>query len=576
MKNRYKTIPLLAALGATVLCGSCADEWDDHYAEAGLPTGGTLWEAIEADGNLSNFASVVKGCGYDVILAGNQNYSIYAPTNDYFSKQEAESLIAEYEANKAQGVRASENPTVRQFIQNHIALYKHPVSTLTNDTLTMLNGKYQQLSPTTVGGRKMLSSNKLCGNGMLFTLDGQLTYFPNVYEQLGQDAELDSVYQFVKGFNEYVFQADKSVPGGINADGQTEYLDSVSVLNNYLFDNLGDINNEDSSYIFLAPTNSEWERVVPEYEKYFTYNSAVSKRDSLQHANARLAAIMGNVFNANASVNQSLRDSAYSTSALSYAYRSTYGEEPYGIYYNPYEAGKGVFDGATSTECSNGQVLKTSNYRVSPYQTLIQTIKVEGEATYDVDSLMNVEDPLTTVEVSEDNPFYNQVSRHGYVEVVPDPTAVDADHKPWVRYKVDGLLSNVGYDIYVVLVPAIAGDTLASAESRLPHIIQVSLSYLDANGIKQTVNLRNGRSTNFKTDEDKFGLSVDSMMPLKVATNQQFPCSSYGLDDSGVTVTIRSNVEQNQTTKYSRTMRIDCVIFKPHDLPADLWMKSND
>lgn len=567
MNNRYNKA--LTALMGMALCMACTDEWNDHYAEGGQQSGGTLWESIKANSELSNFASVVEACGYDVTLNGSQTYTIYAPTNQYFSKEKADSIIQVYNTNKAQGVRTAENPAIRQFLQNHIALYKKPVSTLTNDTISMMNSKYQMLTPTTVGNRQMLSSNTLCGNGVLFTIDGTIAYYPNVFEYLGTDAELDSVYQFLKSFNVYEFDPNQSVPGGINANGETEYLDSVSVLNNPFFRSYGEINSEDSSYVFLAPTNSEWNRLVAEYEPYFVYATNVNKRDSLQHTNARVAAISYSAFNANDAKNKSLQDSVVSTSYSAYN-----GDDPYGIFYKPYDAGKGIFAGTTEADCSNGKVLKASDYRISSYQTFNQIVKIEGESTYYVDTLNNVEDPVTVVEVTEDNPFYNKISSHSLVKVIPDLTAVDADHKPTIRYTVSGLLSNVGYDVYVVFAPALAVDTLASDEDRLPCRFQGRVNYTTLDGNEGTYNFTtrsNNMATNFTTGKE--GQRVDTVVAVRVLNNKKFPTSSLGLDQSGIKVTIMANVEQNQTSKYTRTMLIDCIRFVPHDRPSDLWTK---
>lgn len=71
----------LAALALPL--ASCSD-WDDHYnpstADGGSKT--TLWQAISSESNLSNFAQVLKGCGYDRNLSGSQTYTVFALTND--------------------------------------------------------------------------------------------------------------------------------------------------------------------------------------------------------------------------------------------------------------------------------------------------------------------------------------------------------------------------------------------------------------------------------------------------------------------------------------------------------------
>ena len=129
------------------LITSCSDRWDEHYSEAYVETS-TLWQMISSVSELSNFASVAEACGYDRILDGSQTYTVFAPTNLALSEAEARQLIAEYRQQDAHGVRSNENTVVRRFLQNHIALYRHPVSSLTDKTIKMMNDKYAALKAT--------------------------------------------------------------------------------------------------------------------------------------------------------------------------------------------------------------------------------------------------------------------------------------------------------------------------------------------------------------------------------------------------------------------------------------------
>ena len=153
-------------------------------------------------------------------------------------------------------MRTDDNTVVKQFLQNHMTLYKYPVSSLTNDSITMMNGKYEVLTGNSLGGVALKSTNALYNNGVLFTLSRQLPYFPSVFEYLEHDKDLDSVYNFINSYSVYEFNAAKSVPGEI-VDGQTQYLDSVSDLRNDIFTLQGEINSEDSTYWMVAPTNAE-------------------------------------------------------------------------------------------------------------------------------------------------------------------------------------------------------------------------------------------------------------------------------------------------------------------------------
>ena len=252
----------VALVTAVFACAACTDDWDEHY-DAAVSDSGTLWQAISSQDNLTNFTRVIQACGYDKTLNGSQTFSVFAPVDADFTSEQADELISSFNEQERNGVKDEDNTVVRQFVQNHISLYSHPVSSLTNDSISMMNGKYKVLTQSMLGDSKLSSANHLYSNGVLFTLDKQVEYFPNVYEYLGLDGDVDSVYNFLNQYSVYKFDPDKSVAGGIE-DGLIVYLDSVTVLNNAIFNKYGLINNEDSSYLFLAPTNDEWNRMVAE------------------------------------------------------------------------------------------------------------------------------------------------------------------------------------------------------------------------------------------------------------------------------------------------------------------------
>lgn len=535
--------------GLVATLTSCQDDWNSHY-DASTADSGTLWQAIERTDNLKNFARVAKAAGYDLLLDGSQTFTVFAPTDVALSAPQADSLVAEFQRQAAAGTRTNDNTVVRQFLQNHIAPFRHPVSSLTADSITLMNSKYALLTDRQLAGAGLKTVNALFNNGLLFTMDRQLDYFPNVYEYLGHDTELDSVYRFFNSYSVYEFNDAKSVPGDI-VDGMTIYLDSVSELRNSVLSTCGLINSEDSTYWMLCPVNSEWSRLVAEYEPYFNYPNSVNKRDSMVYANTRMAIIQGAFFSRTFNADEALRDSAVSTQALSVLARRVLGEDyPYYTYYKPFEPG-GVFYATEDVKCSNGHVLKSRQWNLSPYVTFAQTIKVEAENILYQDTIINAIDPLIVREVTSDNPFYGQVSGNSFVEVVPDPATAQVT----VSYRIPGVLSTMGYDIYGVFVPSTAYDPLDTSDLDKPNIMRATLYYSDQNGREAQRRFNN----NIMNDPSK----VDTVL---LASNFSFPTCSYGLGEEKAKIAIRSNVSSKQTATNSLTFRIDCLIIKPHQL----------
>ncbi|MBQ4209564.1 MAG: fasciclin domain-containing protein, partial [Prevotella sp.] len=469
MKYRNIRLTVIVACATVLLCAACSDEWNDHYNgnDTSIAKSGTLWGAISSQGNLSNFTRVVKACGYDAVLNGSQTFTVFAPTDDQFQAGQADSLIEVFNAQKARGVKSDDNTVVKQFLQNHICLFKHPVSSLTDTTIVMMNGKYAKLSPDRIDQRTFLSKNELYGNGVLYTINNKVDYFPNVFEYLGLDQELDSVYQFLNSYSIYEFDETKSVPGDI-INGRTEYLDSVTSLTNELFRALGRINSEDSTYWMVAPTNDEWTKLSTTYTDYFNYHKNVAKRDSMQFANARLAILAGTIFSRTENPDPAFRDSAISTTAVHHSTRTIMKLDPYYVFYHPFEKGN-IFDVQEQVTCSNGEVLKAPVLNVDPRNTFMQTIKVEAENVLNQDTIQDAEEPLTVRHVAVENPFRDKISGNAFVEVVPKPASMN----PTVRFSIPNVLSNVKYDVYCVFAPVAAFDTLATHEQRLPNSFRV-------------------------------------------------------------------------------------------------------
>lgn len=565
-------------VAASLTFSACSDTWNEHYNPEAQNqiSGESLWATIESNPNLSNFASVLKAAGYDKSLASAQSFSVFAPVNSVLSAEEAQNLINTYNTEKAAGTKDDENTTIKEFVQNHIALYNHSVSSESKDSLVMMNGKYQILTSGTFANKGLLTSNTACANGVLYTLDGQATYSPNVFEYLGKDADLDSVANFLYYFNKYEFDAANSVPGEI-VDGKTVYLDSVTnLVNSEMKSHLGPINSEDSSYWVVAPTNDVWNKYVPEYENYFVYDETVNKRDSIQWANARFQMLTGTVFNRTYNPDNAIQDSVVSTNAVRYSRRLiAYGsyDLKYYQYDKPY-ASDGIFNGAVVTDCSNGKVLKNSTWNFKPTDTYYQTIIVEGENTNRLDSIetdgtkdQKALGSSSVVNVSSSNPFYGQLGSNSYIEITPSGNSNIKSY-----FSLPDMLSNIGYDIYVVTAPALAGDTLATATQRLPTKFVVYFRTSQKDG---TVPQRDtqwtrldGKDNNSSQSKSTFTTTADAVDTFKVGNNIKIPYTTYGLSSSPKTELIfygRPTAREVSSGQFNRILRIDKIIVKPHE-----------
>ena len=578
MMKRYKIYGKVLGLALAALTFvACADKWDDHYDSKGEGMNdASLWQAINENSNLSNFASVVKACGYDKALGSSQVFTVFAPTNEQFSAQEAQELIAAYNAEKGKVVE-DDNTVIKEFIQNHIAMYNHSIAPTSNDSLVLMNGKKTILSAKAFGDNAILSSNQHYSNGVLFTIQGKAKYFPTVFEYLRKDADLDSLASFFYNSRFYrkEFIPGRSVAGGIE-NGKTVYLDSVFVQQNDLWDYLwAYTNEEDSTYWMVAPTNKEWKKLLEEYEPYFNYDDNVRFRDSMVYTMPRIAIVEGSIFSRTMNSDAHLTDSALSTSAAeTYIYRESYWGNKNLHYYQfggksaentqkPYSA-TGIFSGTENVECSNGIVMKSDNWKINKLNTFNRWIIIEAEdytAIKEVSKKENskgdLEPTITAVEceVLNDNRFHNKVWSNAFVEFKQNITT--QNHS--VLFNIENVLSNIGYDIYLVTAPALANDSNATQAQRIPTKLDCAINYHNQQGETEKTVLKSKVTNN-----------PDIVDYILVAEDFKFPTATFGLRESEpqVTLEVKTNVsarEQSQK-QFDRTMRIDCIMLVPHGI----------
>lgn len=567
--------------GSLLCCGiaaaltACTETWDDHYESLGNSGihEGSLWQAIKNNPDLSNFASVVEACDFSKSLDGSQVFTVFAPTNSSFSKEEADALIRDYQAQKSSGVIEDDNTVLKEFVQNHVALYNYSVAKDSRDSILLMNGKYAILANNDIDGVEMLSKNQLYGNGVLYTLKNKVSYLPNVFEYLTKDPELDSLRSFLYNPSYYYkeFVPERSVPGSI-VDGKTQYLDSVFMQRNDLFSYMGQLNLEDSTYYMIAPTNEVWRNLVEEYQQYFNYPKDVNKRDSMVYTQTRLAIVDGTTFSRTFNPDKVLRDSAMSVSSVKeYAYRKAYWGAPfeYYQYLKPLDTPYGVLSQNQSDifQCSNGKVFKTSQWNIDKLMTFHRYIIIEGEENSNIKEMSKQKnsqgDSITTVQrtlqyVDAQNSFYNKVWSGSFVEFSPAVSNVNYS----VTYYLRDVLSNIGYDIYLVTQPVLAADSNAAPERRLPVIFTCTL---DCPG-KGSETLVNAHPKTKK--ETEFVTTPDSVDYLLLAEDYKFDFCTYGVSDESMQISLKleTKVSNSQVSKkqYVRNLYVDCILLVPH------------
>ena len=156
--------------------------------------------------------------------------------------------------------------------------------------------------------------------------------------------------------------------------------------------------------------------------------------------------------------------------------------------------------------------------------------------------------------VNSDNRFFNKVWDNSFIEFVSTVAAQNY----WVDFTLKNVLSNIGYDIYLVTVPALANDSNATDAQRLPVKFKCSLRIPG----QPKVDLKNAEGgTDFVTTPD----AIDYLL---LAEDYKFDFCTYGIDNEKMQVALNVETRVSSTElrrgTYTRTLRVDCILLVPH------------
>ena len=564
MKIRYYVQTGLVAIVAILSGVSCTDTWDDHYQVSSTVAGSSIWANMQDDEDISPFVRVLEACGYDDMLDGDQVFTVWAPI---ITDEEADEWIATYNEEKAEGIDDDDNSTIHQFVENHIALFNFQISSLNdNDSVKMLNGKYLTVSSDMLNEEVNLvyEDDELysiaSSNGVLYKVDGAVEFFPNIWELMqlttGGDDGLDSLANFFLLFQEEELDEESSVEGDI-VDGEQQYLDSVIVTSNEMFQRINaDLDCEDSLYWYIAPTNKVWAENIDTYLSYFQYHDDLGDEgDSLQNRYAKELFVYASCFSERGQYTYSSNfDVDDPDSLCATTYRKQ--DYEYNKFLYPFREG-GILYGLDYEECSNGRLYITDEWRIKPTDTpYMGTIKVEAENSdvYDTYTLGGDSTSIlvSTVEATNEN---FKVSSDRYLVVRDSRTG--RTNRPEVSFKIPNTLSNVPYDIKVVFATPLAGDSLNTEDAALKRQITASIRYYGSTSGSMIT------GSNAVTLCSSVDVDATKMDTITVAEGRSFSVCNYAEEEERVVLTIQSIRGSTVPDGYTKNLLIDCIIFEP-------------
>lgn len=259
---------------------SCSDFSDYNAIDASAEPSAdkTLWENIQANANLSDFAEVLEKVGYDKVLNESHTYTVWAPVNGSFDKDSLFSL--------------SDSKIIKEFVKNMVANYSHQETDVNDTTVFMLNEKLMKFhgkntSSMTFDGQSLIANSGLSAfnypstNGILYTISNPSTFRYNGYEIITDTKDKASkFYDMVMKYQTVTLDEKNSVKGEI-VNGLQVYDDSVLIVNNSLTERTlrSKLTNEDSLYTVLIPNDEAWDEAYNRIAKYYNYIPEMNYQD---------------------------------------------------------------------------------------------------------------------------------------------------------------------------------------------------------------------------------------------------------------------------------------------------------
>ena len=578
-------------MAATMLTATSCSEFDDYnkaVADA-TPSGNqTLWQNIEQNTQLSDFAALVKKAGFDADLSANNYYTVWAPLNNTFDPAPFQTM--------------SKSALMQRFVKNHIASYGHQASGKIEERVLMLNEKSYNFTGSSsyeFDGVTLNQANQPNSNGLLHTLNGVATFYPSIYEfitdsTLSDNKGLDSLRNFVLRYETTYLDTKHSVVGPI-VNGMQTYVDSVMITENALWDNLSfKMNNEDSTYTLLAPTNEAWAKAQNKIKSNFNYIATTSAQafNGVNILPKNLTSTIDNAYW------QDSLTSRYLTRNLAYSNRSPYNrqllnEKPtfsatdslYSTMRNKFSNPQDIINQTKETvKMSNGFTRLMDSLAFYPWETyspekVISVTRSENRARITSGNAQTISIPFsrldgTKIDLDEQD---GNALNYAFIE----------SSSAYSKAELDVYLPNVlstTYDFYCVFVPENV-DTAKSTTATLPNRVVFELNYCGADGKLANKMFLNEDPDNianflksFPTIKDNAtnkntvrGFSNDTSKVDTVYIGEfTFPVCYYGLGE-GICPNLKITTpfaasNKVLTAAFTRDFRIAAIILKPKEL----------
>ena len=560
---------------------------DDHFDIDPEVTGRqTLWETINSRSELSEFANILSRVYYSKsegtttrqtyadLFNHEQTFTVWAPKNGTFDYAQWNALLdngSVYDAYKVEN----------ELIRNSMTRFTHIMSGGDSIQLSLFNGKTAVFNSanSTIKGTYISTPNIGVSNGVLHVTDGSVAYLPNMYEFLKVGKDIDSLYNFIHGFEEVIFNETLSTQGP-TIDGSITWVDSITNISNKFLNNgfYAYLNREDSLYVMILPTNKAWADAYDKVKGYYNYmneyvqtvitigangeeseeskTTAYSQEelDSITLYRIHSTIAQNLVFNTSEQFGHPYTD--YSKEGKCDSLMSTYGT----VFYDPYSAR--LFDNQQPYRLSNGYAYVVDNYNYRLEDILLKKRAYEAERNYETYTyctpairsinkrIYYVVDSLTMEET-------DTLIQETVLAGVPERATAN----PSITFMLPNTLS-CKYDIYAVMA--------YNEDAQRPYQFRAYLNYHNNRRTTTRQQLMpidgvNGSGRNFisKTPyvDDQGLLQYNDSVLL--AEDFELPVSYVGVENAYITLEIASYMTSSERAKYTNELLIDKIVLVP-------------
>lgn len=231
----------IAILIITVVLGSAmtgCNKWKDHNGLSDPASGIDLFQQIQSTPELSRFAELLTMTGYDKLIAGSQNYTVFAPVNEALASLDPAVV--------------NDSAKLRLFVGNHISNQLQQAGSNTALRLPMVNGKYNNLLQMQFDEATITTANKFGKNGLLHIINKAVPALPNAWQFVQQDP-------LMPGYQKKAMLTLKT-------------NDSSQAFLKYVYD----LSNEKKQYTFFAIADTSWLREFGTYVPFFATSTVDS------------------------------------------------------------------------------------------------------------------------------------------------------------------------------------------------------------------------------------------------------------------------------------------------------------